>query len=90
MGRTSLALAQLCIAQRIGELEGKGKQTDIDKFVPDPIPSIPEDAITGKPFLWDASSEEFYSIGPDRKDDRNLFRYSPTNGVHSSGDFSLW
>jgi hypothetical protein len=33
-----------------------------------------------------ADSAEFYSVGPDRRDDHLLIIYDPTNGALSAGD----
>jgi hypothetical protein len=53
------------------------------------LPEIPNDPFADKPYLWDASHETFYGIGPDGKDDQNLVRYDPTNGTTSEGDLSV-
>ena len=49
----------------------------------------PVDPFSGMPYLWDATGETFYGIGPDRIDQQNAFRYDRTNGTDSLGDISF-
>ena len=88
-GEAAIRLARLGVASRIRELEVRHPVTDLNALVPDVLPAVPEDPFSENAFLWDASSEIFYSVGPDLEDDGNLIPYSPTNGVVSKGDYSL-
>ncbi|MCA9437276.1 MAG: hypothetical protein KC978_15930, partial [Candidatus Omnitrophica bacterium] len=87
---TALNLTRLQIANRIHELETGEKAKDMSHLVPKLLPLAPVDPFTDQPFLWDASRETFYSVGPDDMDDGNSIRYSPTNGSKSVGDVSVW
>ncbi|MCB9767155.1 MAG: hypothetical protein H6752_03095 [Candidatus Omnitrophica bacterium] len=85
----SLRLAKVEVAKRILELEGKQPVTELRVLVPDLLPDTPNDPFSETAFLWDSSSELFYSVGPDLEDDGNRIQYNPTNGVVSKGDYSL-
>jgi len=82
-------LVRLALANRIHELQTGAKANDQNAFIPDLLKEPLLDPFTEKPYLWDASSEVFYSVAPDEVDDGNHIQYSPTNGSRSVGDFSL-
>lgn len=85
----TIRLAEIRVARRIREIEKNETVSDLSDLVPELLSSSPEDPFSGNSFLWDASSEIFYSVGPDKKDDGNLVQYNPTNGWISVGDYSL-
>jgi len=89
VGKTEFDLARLLIANRIHELESGGRTSGVRDFVPELIPVEPQDPFADGPFLWDATAEAFYSVGPDGIDHCNRIRYDPTNGTKSAGDISL-
>lgn len=82
-------IARLFLDSRIAELESGVPGTEKAPFVPEFFPDPLVDPFTGEAFLWDQSTGSFYSPGPDKTDDRNLIRYSPSNGASSAGDISL-
>lgn len=89
MVRALFDILCLRIANRIREIETGEKTNDPFEFG-QIIPNRSHlDPFTDEAFLWDASTEEFYSIGPDETDHGNLLQYTPTNGIISVGDISL-
>jgi hypothetical protein len=87
--KTYFDLACLTIANRIRQLEGGKKSSDLTGIVPSLLPEEPIDPYAEAPYLWDATLETFYSVGPDKVDGRDRLQYSPTNGAVSNGDLSL-
>jgi hypothetical protein len=87
--RGEFDLVRLILANRIRELGGETKTSELTDLVPKWLPEIPNDPFADKPYLWDAAHETFYGIGPDGKDDQNLLRYDPGNGTTSSGDIGF-
>jgi hypothetical protein len=87
--RSEFDLVRLLVANRIRELESGRRTSDPADLVPEWMPEMPVDSFTLDPFLWDATHENFYSVGPDRLDSGNVVRYGPTNGTKSVGDISL-
>jgi hypothetical protein len=79
-------LLRIHLANRILELE-QGKRTDrsVD-FVPRFFPEDLHDPFANAPYLWDATNETFYSIGPDKIDQGNDLTYSQAT---KKGDISL-
>jgi len=51
-------------------------------------PEIAPDPFTAGAYQWDASSEAYFSMGPDKANDGNGTLYNPTNGIISPGDIS--
>ncbi len=77
--RTMVAIAmfdltRLRYAQRLAELNGL------------PAPTAVKDPFTSSPLPFSASREIFYSVGPDKKDDKIELLYDATNGTISPGD----
>jgi len=87
--RAQYDLARLRLVNRILELEGGQKISNTEDIAPKFIQQKLIDPFSEKPYLWDVSTELFYSIGPNKINEENAFRYSPTNGSKSAGDLSL-
>lgn len=87
--QSAFDLLLITLAGRIHELETGEKVENQTAFVPALWVEPLLDPFSEKPYLWDASSEVFYSVAPDETDDGNRISYSPTNGTTSAGDFSL-
>ncbi len=82
-------LARLLLARRIEQLESGTAPQDTSQLVPEYLPVDPRDPFSDTAYLWDASGELFYSIGPNERNENNRIRYDPTNGTISTGDISL-
>jgi len=88
LARARFDLLRLLTAQRLFALEQGREPETTDALAPDYLPETPKD-----PFAEDcrAYGEQpfFYSIGPDRIDQRGDLRYDPSNGTMSAGDVFL-
>ncbi len=82
-------LTLLLLARRILELEGKTPPEQVSAYVPEFLPSEPLDPFSGAPYLWDATGQRFYSVGPDGVDDKLSQLYDPGNGTTSQGDVAV-
>jgi len=82
-------LTRLILVHRILELEGGQKISNTEEIVPAFIEGELIDPFSEKTYLWDATNEAFYSVAPNKIDEGNAIRYSPTNGTTSAGDLSL-
>jgi hypothetical protein len=87
--KTEFDLARLLLANRLRELDGEAKTSELTDLIPKWLPSSPNDPFADKPYLWDAAHGTFYGIGPDQRDDGNSIRYDPTNGTKTTGDIAL-
>ncbi len=87
--RAAFDLARLALASRIEKLEGRPRPTRVEEFVPRYFPEPLLDPFSGKPFLYSASGEVFYSVGPDGVDDGMAQRCDPKEGVKAKGDYWL-
>ncbi len=83
-------LARLVLVCRIAQLESGTAPQNTSQLVPEYFPVDLRDPFSETAYVWDASSELFYSIGPNERDDKNRIRYDPTNGTISTGDISLF
>lgn len=90
VSRAKYDLACLELARRIRQLEGDTTVlTTSAEFYPQYLSTELHDPFTASEFLWDASSQQFYSVGPDKTDEGNRLEYDPTNGISSAGDIAL-
>ncbi|MBN1902943.1 hypothetical protein JW926_16590 [Candidatus Sumerlaeota bacterium] len=77
-------LLRLDTAKKLYFLEHKKEPENMEDLVPGYIPVLLLDPFTEKePFRKESF---FYSIGPDKKDQKGAVFYDPTNGTTSSGD----
>jgi len=67
-------LTQFKIARRLAELKGE------------PPPEIPPDPFTSAPLSFSPANNLFYSVGPDKEDNKTQIIYDTTNGTISRGD----
>jgi hypothetical protein len=89
VAKAQFDLARLMVATRLMQLRGEPSTGSLSAFVPNYLPKAPLDPFSEKPYLWQPSEGCFYSVGPDRTDNRLEKRYDPTNGTLSSGDIGL-
>lgn len=89
VARAKFDLARILIAQRILELQGKGKASSVVDLVPDLLPEEPLDPFVEQPYRYAEERHCFYSAGPDGEDNRVMLFYDPTNGTLSAGDIVL-
>ena len=66
-------------------LNGRTPESAAD-FVPLLLPKEPKDLFSEKSYNLNAEKNIFYSIGPDKDDDKCAITYDPTNGTLSNGD----
>lgn len=83
-------LTRLLLARRIEQLESGTAPQEATQLVPECLPEPLRDPFSDIAYVWDASRELFYSIGPDKRNDQNQIRYDPTNGTISAGDIALF
>jgi len=83
-------LARILSARRIEQLESGTAPQDASQRVSEYFPEPLRDPFSDVAYVWDASRELFYSIGPDKRSDHNRIRYDPTNGTVSAGDIALF
>jgi hypothetical protein len=79
-------LARLHLAQRLAQVEGGAAPPVGPGAVAAYIQPVPEDAFSSSPLLFQAEQNRFYSVGPDKDDDKLEFIYDATNGTVSNGD----
>lgn len=55
------------------------------------LDALPQDPFTSAPLHCRPAPDAFtvYSVGPDRRDDRGLIQYDPSNGTVSAGDLAV-
>ena len=77
-------LAQFALAQRLDELTSStGKPSSIAGELRTRL----RDPYTSETYALNRETGCFYSVGPDRRDDRMMSLFDPTNGVASAGDY---
>lgn len=82
-------LTRFHIAARIRQLQGLPVLKQGRAFVPEYLPVEPKDPFSGSEFLWDSATSQFYSVGPDKHDDKMKTRYGSPNGTLSAGDIAV-
>jgi hypothetical protein len=81
-------LTQLALAERVAQLEGAHSPAAPRDLVPKHLATEPLDPFTSAPFPRSATGD-FYSPGPDGRDDQCAVTYDPTNGTLSPGDIVM-
>ena len=88
--QASFDLLRLATAARLFELEnGRPPASQVDlipTYLPEPLPDRFAEPAAPLPR---AVGGPFYSIGPDRTDNKTTITYDPTNGTLSAGDLIL-
>ena len=87
--RAAYDLARLELAARIEELEGRLRPTRVEDLAPEYFDAPLLDPFTGKPYLYSATREAFYSIGPDGVDDGAGTRLEVNPQKSNAGDYWL-
>jgi hypothetical protein len=79
---------QTCImlALRLFELEKGRLPARLDELAPEYLPTIPEDAFTGKTMLWDPVYQVVYSVGPNGKDEKGAIDH---DRPHKGADIGM-
>ena len=54
-----------------------------------PLPPVPNDPFTSGPFLYSKQVDAYYSVGPDKTDDKTAVKFDASNGTMSKGDIWL-
>jgi len=90
--RTRYTLLEIALAEKIRLLRGDGETTDVAQLVPEFFPTEPKDPYTSLSFHYSKEYGEFYSIGPDKVDNKLETRYSsPTPDSNSDkGDIGVF
>ena len=85
-------IACLFLAQALAKNTGVADISGTQDLMPAFLKEEPHDPFAAGPsdfsYLFDTQRKVFYSVGPDRKDDRNAVEYNSSNGIVSSGDIS--
>lgn len=81
-------LAEAALARRLAELEGATSITSARELVPKYLSREPLDPFTSASLRM-STGKQFYSVGPDKRDDGGTIQYDPTNGLVSSGDVMI-
>ncbi len=71
-------LARLRIARKLALLQGDQITTASATLVPRYLPRNPVDPFSQTSYLWDEKTEQYYSIGPDKHDDRLSSELDPS------------
>jgi hypothetical protein len=80
-------LARMRMAQRIADLTTSGTTSSTAPDLSAYLSPVPNDPFSEKPFAFSPKRREFYSVGPDKKDNLGSLIYDTTNGTYSAGDF---
>ena len=81
-------LAKLAVAERLAQVEGSAPAATPRDLVPKYLATEPQDPFSSGTFQRAAGSD-FYSLGPDTRDDAGAVAYDATNGTLSRGDIVL-
>jgi hypothetical protein len=82
-------LVRLRFAQRLADLEAHTSSTTSAPDISLYLSPVPLDPFSQAPFIFSTKRAEYYSVGPDRKNNNSDMIYDSTNGTVSSGDLMI-